>query len=267
MQLAMQGCRKGFARALLGSASSERYICSISGRNICNSKTNVAAVRTYAAVSVFTSSHSSSSSRSGSSSGSHAHIAKRFYTKGGSDGKNSGKGGDISNRNEGIKYPRMRVVWIDKDTKESKWEIMTRESALELAKKMSMDLILVNKVSDPPVCRVESYFKMKEEAKNKEKKKLLTAPRTMKEMYVGAGIEKHDLTTKMNKVIEMLEACHPVKIQITATKVILEKNPLAMEECTLKVLELAETHVSSVQQSRVKHGKKEFILNPKLKKD
>ncbi len=45
-------------------------------------------------------------------------------------------------KNGDIKFPSMRVVWIDETTKESKWKIMNRADALNFAKELKTDIIV-----------------------------------------------------------------------------------------------------------------------------
>jgi hypothetical protein len=45
-------------------------------------------------------------------------------------------------KNEEIKCPNMRVVYKDPTTSESKWEILDRKAALNLAKRYQLDLVL-----------------------------------------------------------------------------------------------------------------------------
>ena len=91
--------------------------------------------------------------------------------------------------------------------------------------------------------------------------------RSLKEMFIGGGIDKHDLGIKMKKVIEFLSDGHPVRIFVTAKKLRLKVEPFCVEETTMKVLEAVEDHVQSVQQPEsATSSRKDFTLNPKIKK-
>ena len=107
--------------------------------------------------------------------------------------------------------------------------------------------------------------------KKKEKAKEIrinAKARSLKEMFIGGGIDKHDLGIKMKKVIEFLSNGHPVRIFVTAKKLRLKLEPFCVEETTMKVLEAVEEHVQSVQQPEsATASRKDFTLNPKIKKE
>ena len=173
---------------------------------------------------------------------------------------------DVIMRNEQIQFKELRVVFHNNTTDKQEWKIMSSTEALQLAKSLKLDLVLVSKDSTPPVCRIEDYGEVVAALRTHEKvKKSNDKARSLKEMFVGGGIESHDLETKLNKVKQFLDEGHPVKISVLGPNAILAKNPLAMEEVTLKVLEGLEDMVGSVQQSKISSNKKEFILNPKSK--
>ena len=90
--------------------------------------------------------------------------------------------------------------------------------------------------------------------------------RALKEMFVGGGIDKHDLGIKMKKVIEFLGDGHPVRVFVTVKKYRIKTDPFCVEETTLKILELVEDYVASVQQpENFSNLRKDFTLNPKPK--
>jgi len=173
-------------------------------------------------------------------------------------------------RNEEIKFPTMRVVYKDPSTNENKWEILSRKDALKLAKQHSLDLILVNGKAEPPVCRLDAYGQILLEQKKKEKeKKGSQKARSLKEMYIQAGIDPHDLGIKLNKVKEFLEDGHPVKVSLLAKKSALATNLLSLDETTLKVLEAIEGDVGSVQlqaNANPNAMRRDYLFNPKPKK-
>ena len=128
--------------------------------------------------------------------------------------------------------------------------------------------ILVNLSADPPICRLENYGQLMVKKKERAKEIRVNAKaRSLKEMFIGGGIDKHDLGIKMKKVIEFLSDGHPVRIFVTAKKLRLKIEPFCVEETTMKVLEAVEEHVQSVQQPEsATSSRKDFTLNPKIKK-
>lgn len=164
-----------------------------------------------------------------------------------------------------IKYPQLRVVFKN-EAGENTHQVMKREDALKFARLHSLDLVLMNAAADPPVCKLEDYAKMVEDSRKKErevKTALIQKHRALKEMVIGVGIDPHDLGHKIKKVINFLEMGHAVRVTVSAKRKQIEENTFAMDETVLKVLELVETKVSTVQQSPLYGNKKEFLLNPK----
>ena len=103
-------------------------------------------------------------------------------------------------RNEDIMAKEMRVVYTDPETSEGTWKIMNRKDALSFAKKLELDLVLVNGDTDPAVCKIQDYGKlvMEKSAKRKEQK-AAAKRRSLKEMFVKGGIDTNDLNTKVRK--------------------------------------------------------------------
>lgn len=102
--------------------------------------------------------------------------------------------------------------------------------------------------------------------KSVEKKKEIKVnqkARGLKEIFIGGGIDPHDLGIKLKKVKEFLAVGHPVKIAVTALKKALKNNPFCVEETTIKVLEEVEASVGSVQQGASSNTRKLFTLSPK----
>ena len=126
----------------------------------------------------------------------------------------------------------------------------------------------MNNISDPPVCKLDNFGDVLKKDREKEKeKKIHQKARALKEMFVGAGIDPHDLGIKMNKVKEFLADGHPVKVVVTAKKAQIKVNPLCVDETTMNILEAIEHHVSNVQQpDSSSPSRKDFTLNPKSQK-
>ena len=96
---------------------------------------------------------------------------------------------------------------------------MEKSEALQLAKEQNLDLVLVSKESTPVVCKLEDY-KLKRLEQNKKDKALRASNRlrSTKEMYLKAGIDKHDLGIKLKKMIGFLETGSTVKLTIIDTR-------------------------------------------------
>jgi translation initiation factor IF-3 len=59
----------------------------------------------------------------------------------------------------------------------------------------------------------------------------------------------HDLEMKMKKVRGFLKDGHSVRLQVLAKRGNLQKNPDAVQETTLKVLDALDGHVGPIQMS------------------
>ena len=76
---------------------------------------------------------------------------------------------------------------------------MSTDDALAMAQDIGLDLMEVSPNSDPPVCRILNYGKLKYEEKkkiqiNKKKQHVIK----IKEIRLRPRIEDHDLMTKLN---------------------------------------------------------------------
>ena len=178
----------------------------------------------------------------------------------------SGKGDTIV-RNANISHPTIRVVYNDKATNTSKWEIMSREDALQFAKKLELDLILVDDGAEPPVCKLDNYGQIIKAMKAKRKElRINEKARTIKELYFTAGISLHDLNIKLDKAKEFLSDGHPVKVTVTIKKDSYKIEPTAIDQTIYTILNLLEKDVLNVRQSPSKSAlRREFTLNPKPK--
>ena len=102
------------------------------------------------------------------------------------------------------------------------------------------------------------------ESKQKEIKAKVKS-RLVKEMHIGCSIEPHDLSTKLSKIKEFLEDSHPVKVSFIANKKMIEKNPVAIDQIALKVLEMIEKDASTVQPLPQKALlRRDMLFNPKI---
>ncbi len=97
--------------------------------------------------------------------------------------------------NDQITAQEVRLISVDGE----QLGIVSTEKALELAADDGLDLMEVSPNSDPPVCRILNYGKLKYEEKkkiqiNKKKQHVIK----VKEIRLRPRIENHDLMTKLN---------------------------------------------------------------------
>ena len=91
--------------------------------------------------------------------------------------------------------------------------LVSIDEALIIAENTGMDLVEVAPNSNPPVCRILDYGKMKYEAKKKEqqsKKKQHVVK--IKEIRIRPRIDKHDLDNKLNMGKRFLKEGFKLKV-------------------------------------------------------
>ncbi len=105
-----------------------------------------------------------------------------------------------------ITAPKVRVIFNDQNL-----GIMSNSEAQKLAKLEDLDLVEISSTSNPPVCKIIDYGKLKyEEAKavkvqHKSKEK---------EIKFGVQIEHNDFNIKTNKIKDFLSKGDKVKVVI-----------------------------------------------------
>ncbi len=112
--------------------------------------------------------------------------------------------------NERIRAPKIRVI---DGTSNKQLGVMASYEALQVAKKMGLDLVEVSANADPPVCRICDYGKYKyDEAK--KKKESTTKTTKIKEVKFRIGIDPHDYGIKMTRAERFLMHGDKLRIQL-----------------------------------------------------
>lgn len=91
--------------------------------------------------------------------------------------------------------------------------VMPTSKALRMAEEAGLDLVEVAPNSRPPVCRILDYGKFKYEQKKKARGKPKSHSSVLKEIRVRPKIDVNDVSIKVRKAREFLEAGH--KVQVT----------------------------------------------------
>ena len=87
--------------------------------------------------------------------------------------------------------------------------------ALEKAREVNLDLIEVAPNSNPPVCRILDYGKLKyEEKKKQQQSKKKQHVIKIKEIRLRPRIDNHDLMTKMNQGRKFLQDGAKLKVTL-----------------------------------------------------
>jgi translation initiation factor IF-3 len=111
--------------------------------------------------------------------------------------------------NEEIAVPNVRLV----DENGAMIGVVTRNEALAMAEKASLDLVEVAPGADPPVCKILDYGKFKyEEQKKKNEARKKQKVIEVKEIKLRPGIDQHDYDVKMRSMVKFIEEGDKVKV-------------------------------------------------------
>jgi translation initiation factor IF-3 len=113
--------------------------------------------------------------------------------------------------NQDIRVPQVRVIGSDGEMV----GVLSREEALELAKREGLDLVEIQPNADPPVCRVMDFGKFKfEQQKKTNLAKKKTKQVEIKEVKFRPVTDIGDYDIKMRKMRAFLEIGDKVKVNI-----------------------------------------------------
>jgi len=90
---------------------------------------------------------------------------------------------------------------------------MSRDDAIAVAQKDDLDLVLVGRQEENPVCRIMDYSKKRYDQKRK-KQQSKQSKTQVKEIKMRPVIDVGDYKIKLKKMTEFLEAGHRVKVMI-----------------------------------------------------
>lgn len=169
------------------------------------------------------------------------------------------KQNDLPLINDRIQFPEIRLI----DVQGAQVGILSLEEALQSAKNIGLDLVLISDKSKPPVCRIVDYgkYKFNQEKKAKEAKKKQHQAH-LKEVKMRYKIEEHDYKVRVNQASRFLQASDKVKVTITFRGREIQHVNLAIE--LLKKMARDLNHVADIQQNPSRDGKNiVMILTPK----
>lgn len=91
--------------------------------------------------------------------------------------------------------------------------IIRSEEAMERAKDLSLDLILVSRKNNPPICRLGDYGKIKYDTNKKQKESNKSHSHELKILTFRPCTQNHDLDILIKKAKEFLNKGHKVKLE------------------------------------------------------
>ncbi|WP_054955320.1 translation initiation factor IF-3 [Paenibacillus dakarensis] len=137
-------------------------------------------------------------------------------------------------KNEKIKAREVELTGINGED----LGIMPTAQALEMARKLKVDLVCTSLYSSPPPCRLIASSAIKEERQQAQKKE---RPAKLKEIRLTPNIEDHDYETKKNQAEKLLRSGHSVSLVVriqgkegTKAKAVLEDLLKDLQEVGVK---------------------------------
>ncbi|MBS1716350.1 MAG: translation initiation factor IF-3 [Armatimonadetes bacterium] len=115
--------------------------------------------------------------------------------------------GPLINERVTYKYRDVRVIGADG----AQLGILQSRQALQQAKDLGLDLVLVAAQSNPPVCRIIDYGRHKYEMEKREREGK-RKQQDVKGIKISPRIAEHDLMVGVNKARRFLEAGDKVRI-------------------------------------------------------
>lgn len=111
--------------------------------------------------------------------------------------------------NDFIRFPEVRVLGAEGEN----YGVMRKDEALEKARGMGLDLILVAENSKPPTCKIIDYGKYKyfESKKGKDTGGQITETKVLR---LGVGTGEGDMTLKAKQASLWLKEGHRVKLDM-----------------------------------------------------
>ena len=147
--------------------------------------------------------------------------------------QNRNRGPKGLRRNDRIRAVEVRVIGPEG----TNLGVMPPRKALELAKKVGLDLIELSPSARPPVCRILDFGKyLYEESKKAKETKQATTK--LKEVKFRVGIGEHDFVTKLRRAEGFLDHGNKVKLTLQFRGRENEHRQLGFERVKLAAKEL-----------------------------
>ena len=137
------------------------------------------------------------------------HKPQRPNNRGGNGKFNNRRQGDAHRLNERIHCPEVRCI----GPRGEKLGVISTAEALDVAKKLGLDLIEIAPTANPPVCQIQEYGKFLYEEKKKQKQNKQVAVK-LKEIKLRPGIGDNDLYVKAKRAEMFLFNGDKVKVTL-----------------------------------------------------
>ncbi len=170
--------------------------------------------------------------------------------------QNRNRGPKGLRRNDRIRAAEVRVIGPEG----TNLGVMAPRKALELAKKVGLDLIEVSPSARPPVCRILDFGKFLYE-ESKKAKDTKQASTKLKEVKFRVAIGEHDFVTKLRRAEGFLDHGNKVKLTLQFRGRENEHRELGFERVKLAAQELAGV-ASADSDPRLVGRQVTMILSP-----
>lgn len=125
----------------------------------------------------------------------------------------------------------------------TKLGVLPTAEAVSLASSKELDLVEINAVSNPPVCKIMNYGKfLFEEGKKEKALRRSNTVVEMKEVQLRPNIAINDLKVKTNHVCGWFADGHKVKVVIRFSKREMDRADLISKELVANFLSLVGPH-------------------------
>lgn len=162
--------------------------------------------------------------------------------------------------NEKIRAPR---VFLIDENGESQGEVDTRK-AIELAKEVDYDLVLINPKAEPPIAKIMDMGQHKyEQEKKAQKQKAQQKKIDTKGIRLSVRISSHDFDFRFNQAKKFLEKGNKLKIELVLKgreKQHPEKAVETIKEFINKIEEIEDFNIVREQDLTKQGGRFTIIL-------
>lgn len=174
--------------------------------------------------------------------------------------------------NRDIRVPEVRLVG---DNFDEISEVVQRRiepgvyptrAALDWAREMGLDLVMISPNADPPVCRIIEFNKFLYEKKKKQKEiQSKTVKTVVKEIRFGPNTDDHDFDFKTRHAKNFLEDGHKVKayVHFRGRSIVFKDRG---ELLLLRLLQELEDHGVAENLPQMEGRRMNVIIAPKKKK-
>jgi translation initiation factor IF-3 len=176
------------------------------------------------------------------------------------------------NVNRDIRVPEVRLVGDNFDEISEVVErtiepgVYPTRAALDWARELGLDLVMISPKADPPVCRIIEFNKFLYEKKKKQKEiQSKTVKTVVKEIRFGPNTDDHDFDFKARHAKRFLEDGHKVKayVHFRGRSIVFKDRG---ELLLLRLLQELEDYGAAENLPQMEGRRMNVIIAPKKKK-